>query len=258
MAIGSPGALAQAFERPPALRNLGIDQKLNGQLPLDLTFTDESGATVPLGKYFRGKPVVLSLVYYQCPMLCNLMLNGQLRAFRKLPLEIGDDFEVVTVSFDPAETPAMATAKKAGYIERYERNGGSGGWHFLTGRADQIRMLADAVGFRYGWDESTKQWAHASGIMVATPEGRLARYIYGVEYASQDLRLSLVEASNNKIGTPTDQILLFCFHYDPSTGKYTVSILNTLRAAGSATLLAMGLFVFVHLRRDRSGTGKRS
>jgi protein SCO1 len=242
---------AQPLARPTALRGIEIDQKLGNQIPLDLTFRDEGGNAVRLGDYFRGRPVVLSLVYYQCPMLCNLMLNGQLRSFRKMPLDIARDYDVVTVSFDPTETAPLAKAKKVEYIEKYDRRDAEDGWHFLTGDESQIRALADAVGFHYSWDSTTNQWVHASAIMVATPDGLLNRYMFGIEYAPRDLRLSLVEASAGKIGSPVDKILLFCFHYDPSKGKYTMAVMNTLRAGGSATLLAIGLFLFVNLRRDR-------
>ncbi len=248
---------AQPYARPPALEGVGIDQKLNYQVPLDLHFTDESGHSVRLGQYFNGKPVVLSLVYYRCPMLCNLVMNGELRAFRGLPLTIGKDFEVITVSFDPKETPGIAAAKKATYVDGYNRSGAAEGWHFLTGQQDQIRALADAVGFHYKWDPQTNQWAHASGIMLLTPQGRLARYQFGIEYSSKDLRLGLVEASNEKIGSPTDKILLFCFHYDPAKGKYTFAAMNALRAGGSATVLVLGAFLFINLRRERRQEGSQ-
>lgn len=244
-------AAANPYARPEALKNVEIEQKLNSQIPLDLNFRDESGKAVRLGDYFGKRPVVLSLVYYQCPMLCNLMLNGQLRSFRKMNLSAGRDFDVVTVSFDAKETPAIAAAKKLEYIEKYDRETGADGWHFLTGDSGQIRALADAVGFHYEWDPIGDQWAHASAIMVATPQGRLNRYLFGIEYAPRDLRLALVEASAGKIGTPVDKVLLFCFHYDPSKGKYTMAVMNTLQAGGSATVLALGLFLFVNLRRDR-------
>ncbi len=248
-------AFGQPYGRPPALRGVGIDQKLNYLVPLDLQFKDEAGKTVRLADYFHGKPVVLSLVYYRCPMLCNLVMNGELRSFRQLPLEIGKDFDVVTVSFDPDETPEIAAAKKATYVDKYNRGSAAAGWHFLTGAEPQIHALADSVGFHYARDPKTGQWAHASGIMILTPEGRVARYLYGIEYSKNDMRLALAEASANKIGTPTDQILLFCFHYDPSKGKYTFAIVNTLRAAGSATVVALGLFLFVSLRRDKNNKG---
>jgi protein SCO1/2 len=242
---------AQPYGRPPALQNIGIEQKMNSQVPLDAQFIDEGGKIVRLGDYFRGKPVVLSLVYYRCPMLCNLVLNGELRSFRQLPLEIGKDFDAVTLSFDANETPELAAEKKASYVEKYNRGDASSSWHFLTGKPEQIDAVADSVGFRYKWDETTKQWAHASGIVVLSPDGRASRYLFGIEYPAKDLRLALVEASAGKIGSPSDKILLFCYHYDPSKGKYTFAVMNALRAGGSATALALGLFLFVSLRRER-------
>lgn len=247
---------AQPYGRPPALQDIGIDQKMNGQVPLDTQVTDESGRPVPLARYFRGRPVVLSLVYYRCPMLCNLVLNGELRSFRQLPLELGKDFDVVTLSFDPNETPQVASEKKASYVEKYNRGDASSSWHFLTAKPEQIRSIADSVGFRYKWDDATHQWAHASAIVVLSPEGRVSRYLFGIEYPAKDLRLALVEASAGKIGSPADKILLFCYHYDPSKGKYTFAVMNALRAGGSASVLALGLFLFVNLRRDRKAGGR--
>jgi protein SCO1/2 len=251
-------ACAQPFGRPPALRDVGIEQKLNYQVPLDLTFTDESGKTVQLAQYFHGKPVVLSLVYYKCPMLCNLVMNGELRVFRQLPLTLGKDFEAVTVSFDPSETPALAAEKKATYVDKYNRPGADQAWHFLTGRPEQVKALADSVGFRYAWDDQTKQWAHASVIVTLTPRGRIARYQYGIEYSNRDTQLGLIDASANKIGSLTDQILLFCYHYDPHKGKYTFAIMNALRVGGFGIVTALGLFLFVNFRRDRREALKHS
>ena len=237
--------------RPAPLRDVGIDQKLNEQLPLDLTFRDETGKPVQLRKYFGQKPVILSLVYYDCPMLCTLVLNGLTRSLRAVPLDVGDQFHVVTVSFDPRETAALAAAKKEAYVKRYARAQASQGWHFLTGEEASIQQLTRAVGFRYAYDEKSGQFAHATGIMVLTPTGRLARYFYGIDYSPRDLRLALVEASANKIGSAIDQLLLFCFHYDPKTGKYSLVVMNVLRIAGMGTLLALGSFMFVMFRRDR-------
>jgi len=230
------------------LKKVGIDQKLNEQVPLDLVFKDEQGREVRLGQYFKGKPVVLSLVYYTCPMLCNQILNGMLSSFRQVSFNAGEQFEVVNVSFDPKDTPAIAAAKKQTYIKAYNRAGGEAAWHFLTGDEANIRRLADAVGFHYLWDEQTQQYAHASGIMIATPDGKLARYFYGVEYAPRDLRLGLIEASQNKIGTPVDTLMLYCYHYDPSTGKYGAVVMNIMRVAGVVTLLLIGGLLLV-LRR---------
>jgi protein SCO1 len=232
---------------PPALKKVGIDQKLNEQLPLDAVFKDEQGNDVRLGQYFhQGKPVVIALVYYTCPMLCNQVLNGMLGTFRQNSLAVGKDFEVVTVSFDTKETPQLAAAKKQTYIKGYNRPTGAAGWHFLTGEAINVQRLTEAVGFRYTWDEQTKQYAHASGIMIATPEGKLARYFYGIDYPAKDVRLALVETSANKIGTPVDALMLYCYHYDPSTGKYGVAIMNVIRLAGVITLIAIvGLLLWL-------------
>lgn len=234
---------------PTALQDVKIEQKLDQQLPLDLVFRDESGQQVKLGQYFGNKPVVLSLVYYDCPMLCTQVLNGMVTSFRVLPFQIGKEFDVVTVSFDPRETNALATAKKkvyVNYLPERMRAGANDGWHFLTGDPASIEKLTDAVGFRYHYDEATKQFAHASAIMVATPQGRLSRYFYGIEYAPRDLRLGLIESSANKIGTPMDQLLLYCYHYDPATGKYGGAVIRVMRVAGVITvlgILAMLLFL---------------
>jgi protein SCO1/2 len=236
---------------PAALKDVGIDQRLNERVPLDLEFKDEAGKTVELRQYFGRKPVVLSLVYYECPMLCTMVLNGMLRSLRALKLDAGRDFEILTVSFNPKETPALAAAKKQTYLERYGRPAAAEGWHFLTGDEDNILKLTEAVGFRYKYDAERDQYVHASGIMVVTPDGRLARYLYGIEYSARDLRLSLVEASAGRIGSPVDKILLYCFHYDPSTGKYSLLIMNVIRAAGTVTVLAIVAFWFVMFRLDR-------
>jgi protein SCO1/2 len=224
---------------------------LNEQVPLDLTFRDETGKNVQLRDYFGEKPVILSLVYYECPMLCSLVLNGLLRSLRALAFTAGEEFNVVTVSFNPVETPPLAAAKKEAYLQNYGRPGATAGWHFLTGEEEAIQQLTRAVGFRYVYDPASKQYAHASGIIVLTPQGKIARYFYGIEYAPRDLRLGLVEASANKIGSPIDQVLLFCFHYDPAGGKYSLIIMNVIRLAGLATVLALGAFMFVLFRRDQ-------
>lgn len=234
------------------LENVGLDQKLGSQVPLDLEFRDESGLKVTLGQYFGEKPVVLTLVYYECPMLCTLILNGTVRALRAMDFSAGEEFQIVTVSINPEETPVIAASKKDQYLESYRREGAEKGWHFLTGTEDQIRPLADAVGFRYAYDPESGEYAHASGIMVLTPEGKVARYFYGVEYSPRDMRLGLVEASSNQIGSPVDQVLLFCYHYNPLTGEYTFTILSILRVAGVLTILGLGLLLLVLLRKDRS------
>ena len=230
---------------------ISIEQRLGEHLPLDLSFVDETGRTVSLGDYFGEKPVVLALVYYECPMLCTQVLNGLLRSLRVLAFSVGEEFEVVTVSIDPEETAALAAAKKREYTRKYRRDTGSRGWHFLTGSNEQIVQLAESVGFRYQYDPETDLYTHASGIMVVTPKGELSRYFYGVEYAPKDLRLGLIEASENRIGNPVDQILLLCFQYDPATGKYTLAVLNSLRVAGGATVFGLAVFVGAMLRRER-------
>jgi protein SCO1 len=235
---------------PAPLRQVGIDQRVNNQVPLDLVFTDENGQKVRLGQYFGQKPVILSLVYYDCPMLCTQVLNGLTGSLKALKFDVGRDFEVVTVSFDPREKPELARQKKDGYMARYGREGASAGWHFLTGDEASITALTEAVGFHFAWDEETKQFAHASGIMILTPEGRVSRYFYGIEYAPRDMQLGLVEASNNKIGSPVDQILLYCFHYDPQTGKYGFVIMNAIRILGFATFFGLALLIFILKRRE--------
>jgi protein SCO1/2 len=237
--------------KPEVLKNVGLDQKLNAQIPLDLTFRDERGVSVNLGQLLQGKPAILTLVYYQCPMLCTEVLNGTLNSLKEVPLEIGKDFNVITVSIDPTEKPVLADAKHIMYAGLYGRRGAVHGWHFLTGDAEQIQKLAAAVGFRFVYDKESSQFAHASGIMVLTPEGRLSRYFYGIAYPPRDVRLALVEASEGKIGSTVDEILLFCFHYDPVTGKYAVTILNVVRAAGALSALAIALMIVLFLRREK-------
>lgn len=236
--------------KPRALEKVNIEQRLNEQIPLDLRFRDENGQSVRLGDYFGKKPVVLSLVYYSCPQLCNQVLNGLTSSLMTLSaFSIGKEFEVITVSFDPRETAELAAEKKKTYIQWYKRDGSAEGWHFLTGEQGAIDRLTEAVGFHYAYDAQTNQFAHASGIMMATPEGKLARYYYGIEYSAKDLRLGLVEASNNKIGTPVDQLLLYCFHYDPATGKYGPVVINMIRIGGIATIIGMIAFVIIVRRR---------
>ena len=235
---------------PPELQGIGIDQHLNAQLPLDTQFRDESGATVPLRTYFGQKPVLLALVYYTCPMLCNQILTGVAAGLKPLALRPGKDFDVVAISINPSETPADAAAKREFASRRYSNKAGTTGWHFLVGDPDSIHAVAEAVGFHYRYDPNSKMFFHASGVMVATPEGKLARYFYGVDYEPKDLKLGLVEASHNTIGSLADQVLLFCYHYDPSTGKYSATVLNLLRgtAAGCLALFAIGLALL--WRRD--------
>lgn len=234
-----------------AFTEVGIDQKLNEQVPLDLKFTDERGNLVELGKYFHSKPVIISLVYYRCPMLCTQVLNGMVQTFKTLKFTAGNEFEVVTVSIDHTETYAMAAEKKDTYVTEYERAGVAEGWHFLVGDSVSVRKLADAVGFKFVYDAPTKQFAHASGIMVATPQGKLARYLYGIEYGAKDLTFSLMEAAQEKIGSPVDKLLLLCYHYDPTTGKYGMVVANLLRAGGVLTVLIVGGYMLYNFRRDR-------
>ena len=225
---------------PVILREIGFDQKLGGAVPLDAVFRDEAGEEVRLGDYFKDRPVVLSLVYYDCPMLCTLSLNGLARALKVLSFVPGQEFEVLTVSFDPGETPALAAAKKKAYMTQYDRKEGAQGWHFLTGDASAIESLTQAVGFRYVWDENTQQFAHPAGIVIVTPEGAISHYLFGVEYSPKDMRLALVDSGGGRIGNPIDQVLLYCFQYDPSRGRYSASILNVVRVGG---LLTVGLLV---------------
>ncbi len=234
-----------------AFNEVGIDQKLNEQLPLDLTFRNERGETVRLGDYFNKKPVVISLVYYQCPMLCTQILNGMVQTFRTMKFTAGGEFDIVTVSIDHTETPEMAADKKDSYVTEYGRDGVADGWHFLVGDSVQIKQLADAVGYRYMYDPLTKQFAHASGIMVATPQGKLARYLYGIEYGSKDLTFSLMEAAQEKIGSPVDKLLLLCYHYDPTTGKYGMVVANLLRGGGALTILVLGGYMLYSFRREK-------
>ncbi|MGE3275970.1 MAG: SCO family protein [Vicinamibacterales bacterium] len=233
------------------LDGVSIDQKLNAQLPLDLPFKDETGRTVRLGDYFGERPVVLAFVYYECPMLCTQILNGMTSALVALDETAGQEFDVVTVSFDARETPVLAAAKKTAYVERYGREGTAPGWHFLTGDESSIAKLTEAAGFKYRWDEATQQFAHASAIMVVTPDGRMSRYFYGIEYAPRDLKFALMESSQGRIGSPVDKILLYCYHYDPKTGSYGLVAMNAVRVGGAVTLVALVGFVVVAIRREK-------
>ncbi len=252
------GATEPADARPPALREVGIDQRLGEQVPLDAAFIDDEGRAVTLGDYFAGdKPVVLVMTYFECPMLCTLVLNGLTKTLKTMSFEPGKEFDVVAVSFDPRDTPATAAKKKAAYLKDYGREATTAGWHFLTGEQAAIERVAKAVGFRYRWVPEEKQFAHAAAIMVATPAGRLSHYFYGVEYAGRDLRLGLVEAADHTIGSAVDALLLFCYQYDPATGKYGAIALNLVRAGGVATVLAIGLFMTVMFRREAVAERRR-
>jgi len=245
-----------ANQRPPGLANVGIEQHLDQQIPPDLTFRDESGKTVRLGDYFGKRPMILNLVYYNCPMLCGEVLSGLTSTLRVLRFDLGREFEVITVSFDPRETPQIAAEKKKQYLERYGRKGAEQGWHFLTGQQDAIATLTKSAGFQYEYDAKTDQFAHTTAIMVLTPKGKIAQYYYGVEYAPKDLRLGLIEASQNKIGNLVDQVLLYCYHYDPATGKYGAVIMRVVRLAGLATILSLGAFIAIMFRRDTAHTSR--
>src|SRR6202046_390688 len=261
----APGAAAQLASdpmqsvgvRPELLKQVGIDQKLNQTIPLDLTFRDEDGRTVALGQFFGQKPVVLTLVYYNCPMLCTQVLNGVESSLKELSTDIGNQYDVVTISIDPTESHVLAKTKKEMYVGMYGRPGAAQGWHFLTGDEPQIKQLADAVGFRYAYDPDTKQFAHASAIMLLTPEGKISRYFYGIQYPTRDLRLGLVEASEGKIGSPVDQVLLFCYHYDPSTGKYGLLISRLIQLAGAVTVLAIATLILVLYKKEHYSLPER-
>jgi protein SCO1/2 len=240
---------------PAALREIGFDQNLDKQVPLDAAFKDETGRVVKLGDYFGKRPVVMVFAYYDCPMLCTVVLNGLASALNVLSLAPGKDFEIVTVSFNPRDTPATASAKKAAYIARDRQPGAAAAWHFLTGDPSSIDRLTKAAGFRYVWDEETKQFAHPTGVIVLTPDGRLARYLFGIEYGPRDLRYAIVDASNGKVGSAVDALVLYCYHYDPTLGRYSVSIMRLVRAAGAATVLAVGAFILVMVRRERRTGG---
>lgn len=241
------------------IKGVRFEQKLNSQIPLELTFRNESDQPVQLAEYFGQKPVILVFAYYECPMLCTLVLNGLLDSLEELAFDAGDQFQVVTVSIDPDETPALAAEKKDVYLEFYGRPGADKGWHFLTGNQAAIEELTQAAGFYYQYDPEQDEYAHPTGIIIVTPEGKIARYLYGIKYPSRDVRLGLVEAAENKIGSAVDQVLLACYHYDPSVGKYNLAIMNIIRIAGLATVAVLGAVVLVMLRRERrkieSGVG---
>ena len=240
--------------RPPYLQNVGIEQKLDGRVPPDLAFVDDTGRSVKLGDYFSKKPLILNLVYYTCPMLCGEELSGLSASMKMIKFDVGKEFEVVTVSFNPKETPEMAAAKKKEFVRRYGRAGAESGWHFLTGSPDSINALTKAVGFQYQYDPRNNQYAHATAIMVLTPEGRISRYFYGVDFPPKDLRMGLVEASSGKIGNPVDQVLLYCYHYDPATGKYGAVVSNILKIGGALTILILGGMILIFLRLDKTAS----
>lgn len=247
-----PGATASSVPAP--LRQIGFDQNINERLPLDARFRDEQGRDVRLGDFFGKRPVVLAFVYYDCPMLCTQVLSAMTSTLGVLSLNPGTDFELVLVSFDPREKPELAAKKKAEYLARYKRPGTENGWHFLTGEEPAIKQVTHAAGFRYVWDNDTQQFAHPTGIIVVTPDGRLARYLFGIEYGPRDLRLAMLEASDGKVGTVADSLLLYCYHYDPMTGRYGLVVMRALRIAGAATVLLIGGFIVVMVRREQRTT----
>ena len=239
---------------PPALEKAGIEQKLNEQVPPDAVFKDENGKEVRLGEYFGKRPVILALVYFECPMLCNEVLNGLTGSLKSLSFDTGKDFDVVAISFDARENdkPDLAKNKKESYMKRYSRAGTEAGWHFLTGTQAEIDKVANAVGFKYYWDEKSNQFAHAGGIMITTPEGKLSRYLYGIDYAPKDVKFAVMESAQGKIGNAAEQLMLYCYHYDPATGKYGLSILKVIRLGGIVTLIGLSAMFFVFWRRGKT------
>jgi protein SCO1/2 len=236
---------------PPALKDVAIEQKLDVQVPSDLTFTDELGRPVKLSDYYSKRPLILALVYYECPMLCTMVLNDLTRSMNAMKMSCGDDFDVLTISFNPHDTPSLAHAKKQSYLRAYQRPNAAAGWHFLTGSQPSIDRLTDAVGFRYAWDAKFQQYAHASGIIILSPQGKTTRYFYGIDYAPADLQLSLAEAAGGKSASVSDRILLYCFHYDATTGRYTVMVNRIVQACGVGTALLLGLYITLNLRREK-------
>ena len=246
-----PGIMSPpANVRPPGLKNVGIEQRLNEQIPADLLFRDETGKQVRIGDYFGKKPLILSLVYFRCPMLCSEVLSGVEGSLKALTFNVGNEFDVLTVSFDPKDTPEAATEKKADILKRYHRPGAEKGWHFLTGSEESIRALTNAVGFSYEYDPKTDQFAHSTAIMILTPQGKIAQYYYGIEFPPKDIRLGLIQASENKIGTLADEVILYCYHYDPKAGRYSAIISRILQLAGGLTIVSLGTVLLILFRRE--------
>ena len=246
----NPSAGAPSTQTPTVLTDVRFDQRLNEQLPLATRFTDEDGRDVALGDYFGSKPVVLAFVYYECPMLCTQVLNGLTTSLTVLDETVGREFDVVAISFDARETPALANGKKKSHLDRYKRPESADGWHFLTGDEASIKAVTHAAGFNFVWDDKTQQFAHPSGIIVATPDGKLSRYFFGIEYAPRDVKFALVESSAGRIGNAIDQLLLYCYHYDPATGSYGFVAMGAVRVGGALTVLALVGFVVMSIRRD--------
>ena len=247
-AVHEPGMTSLTV--PEQLKDVTFEQRLDTRLPLDARFRDETGREVALGDYFGKRPVVLAFVYYSCPMLCTQVLNGLSSAAKALPFTAGRDFDVVYVSFDPRDTPQAAAEKKRAQLDDYKQTETAGGWHYLTGNEASIRRVTQAAGFAYRWDEPTGQYAHVSGVLVVTPDGRLSRYFYGVEYSPKELRMALVESSEGKVGSVVDQLLLYCYHYDPATGRYGVIAMNLVRLGGIVTVVLLAGFILLMRRRD--------
>jgi protein SCO1/2 len=247
-----PLSLFAHDNRPVALRGVELEQRLGAQLPLDVQFRDEMGKTVALKQYFGRRPVILSFVYYNCEELCPLVMDGLVRSLRPLSFNVGDQFDVLTLSFDARDTPAMAAAKKSDFVRQYSRPGAEKGSHFLTGDETSIQRLTEAAGFRFNYESDKDRFGHATGILLLTPGGAIARYFFGIEFSPRDLRLGVIEASANKIASPIDQLLLFCYRYDPATGKYGLLITKGIRLAGMATVMGLIAFIVVMLRRERS------
>jgi len=256
--LGSAPFLMAQYARPAITKGVNFEQKLNAPVPLDLVFHDETGQLVPLRSYFGEKPVVLSLVYFSCPSLCPMSMHETVMTLRRVSLEPGRDYNVLIVSFDPSDTPAKAAEKKAYYAKEFNRAGFNSGFHFLTGTQNAVSRLASAVGFGYRWDEGTKQFIHAGGIMVATPEGKMSRYFYGIDYAPADLRMGLVDASEHRIGDPVDYVLQFCFHYDATQGKYSLAIVNVLKIAAAITVFLLAGLIFLLMRDDKKYQTRKS
>ena len=243
---------------PEQLKDVTFEQRLDTRLPLEARFRDENGRDVALGDFFGKRPVVLAFVYYSCPMLCTQVLNGVSSAVKVMPFVVGQDFDVVYVSFDPRDTAAAAAEKKAAQLADYKQTATASGWHYLTGDEASIRRLTNAAGFSYRWDEASGQYAHVSGVLVVTPDGRLSRYFYGVEYSPKELRMALVESSEGKVGSVVDQLLLYCYHYDPATGRYGVLAMNLVRLAGAVTLVLLVGFIWLMRRRESSPVEKHA
>ncbi|HYG62271.1 MAG TPA: SCO family protein [Thermoanaerobaculia bacterium] len=249
------GPRVPASEMPGPLKQVGFDQLLGGQVPLDAAVRDDTGRTARLGSFLGERPAVLALAYYECPMLCTLVLQGLTGSLKTLSFDVGREFDVIVVSIDPGETPQMAAEKKQEIVNRYGRHGSAAGWHFLTADQQSITRIARSVGFRYYYDDQRDEYAHAAGVVVLTPQGRISRYLYGIEYAPRDMRLALIEAADAKIGSFVDQVLLYCYHYDPTIGRYSPVIMNILRLSAASAVAGLVLLIVLMRRRERRVAG---